>query len=96
MRVITKKLSGKASGTKNWLRRHPRRTLVIVVVAVLLIGGGIIKLATRSDEQKKTSTNPVVASYQKQLPALEAAVKKNGNDAQAVITTPLPITLPVM
>ena len=82
MKKIIKKVADKTIASGGWLRRHPKISLAGLVVLLGLISGGIW-LLTHQPVAEKISTNPVVASYQKQLPALAEAVKKNGNDAQA-------------
>lgn len=57
--------------------------MIVGTVVLLAVAGGIVWLVKSNSNGQKLSSNPVVASYQKQLPALAAAVKKNGNDAQA-------------
>jgi tetratricopeptide (TPR) repeat protein len=55
----------------------------IVVVLILLIVGLIIWLVVANNQPETTSSNPIVADYQKQLPELADSASKDQNNAKA-------------
>ncbi|HEU4913897.1 MAG TPA: tetratricopeptide repeat protein [Candidatus Saccharimonadales bacterium] len=66
-----------------WASAHRKLSLIILVVLAAAIGIGIWLFARSDESTKEISNNPIIASYQKQLPALADAVKKDGNDPKA-------------
>ena len=83
MHAVVNKPVNETTKTRSLIRRHPRRSLLVVFVVLVLIGAGITLWATLRSKPQKISSNPVVAGYQRQLPALKQAVQKDGNDPQA-------------
>jgi protein O-GlcNAc transferase len=66
----------------SWFRRHPRRTAVLAGMVLLVIVASVY-LAWPNNQQP-LSSNPVVAGYQKQLPALAKKAKDNPQSSQAM------------
>lgn len=83
MHAIITKVSDKISAVKGHAHRYPRIAMMVGGMVALLIIGSVSWRLTHHAKPQKVSTNPVVANYQKQLPALADAVKKSGNDPQA-------------
>jgi len=66
---------------KRWVDDHKKISAIgLSVVLVAVVG---LVWANHNSSKTAISKNPVIANYQKQLPSLAAAVKKNGNNSQA-------------
>lgn len=66
-----------------WVRTHLRLSLIILTALVVIVAGVIWLVSRSNDAKDEVSTNPIIAAYQKQLPALADAVDKNGDDPKA-------------
>ena len=66
---------------KRWIGEHKRTSAASLAVLLVVVVG--LTWANHNSSKTTISKNPVIANYQKQLPSLAAAVKKNGNDPQA-------------
>ena len=81
-----------ASRALHWVPGHRRITLgaaagvvaVIVVLSLVINSGGSTTPQKVTTPTTALSTNPIVASYDKQLPSLAAAVAKSPNSASAL------------
>jgi tetratricopeptide (TPR) repeat protein len=69
---------------RNWFQRHPRRTKVLAAAILILIIAVALWLALKPEKKNEVSNNPVIASYQKQLPELADKVQDNPKDPQAL------------
>jgi Flp pilus assembly protein TadD len=72
-----------------WYRGHKRAGIAVSVVTVVLVAGGVIALLGGGGTKAKPpaqalSHNPAVAGYEKQLPALAAAVRAKPKDQTAL------------
>lgn len=78
------------SGIRRWYGGHKRLGIGIGVAAVLLVAAVVIVLANTGGDSLETegstplSENPVVASYQQQLPALAEAARATPDDPTAL------------
>lgn len=68
--------------TQGWISRHKKTSIVLLVVLILLIAGGVYLLVRQNDDSD-TSTNPIIANYQQQLPALAKEAENNPEDSAA-------------
>jgi len=66
---------------RRWVGEHKRTSAAGLAVLLVVVVG--LTWANHNSSKTTISKNPVIANYQKQLPSLAAAVKKNGNDPQA-------------
>lgn len=69
-----------------WCRVTKKRRLMLALIiwAVLTLMIGLLIARQRSEDHKKEAQkNPIISSYQKQLPALADEVKKNTDDPKA-------------
>jgi len=66
---------------KRWIGEHKRTSAASLAVLLVVVVG--LTWANHNSSKTTISKNPVIANYQKQLPALADAVKKNSNDPQA-------------
>jgi tetratricopeptide (TPR) repeat protein len=68
---------------KSGVSKQAKLTILAGVVLVVVIAG-VVWMLVRPHKKATVSTNPIIASYQQQLPGLADKAKKNPKDAQAL------------
>lgn len=77
MLKLGRKLNDLADGNR------PAVAITLGLIGLLLIGGTLLDSKHTSDFKRQAAHNPVVAAYEKQLPALAENVRKNADDPKA-------------